>query len=568
MKLNNFIRSKKGIFILNFIILLTYALSGCMKYEVSDDFIMEMMVSGAYTGNPSPYIMFMNPIIGIFLSFLYNVFKKINWYFLFQIAVIFLSLCVLSYCFLKKKSNNFSILLVFVFLFFFSNDLYLLVQFTKTATVAISTGIILILTNVLSNNKRNSEIVIGFILFSLGVLIRRKCLYIGLFFSIIPVLYYIIQERNNKNKIILLMKHCIQIGIIGLLLLFSFNLFDTAFDKINSEYKLYQKYNSYRANIVDYNYYTYEENKEKFKEKGISENDFNTLVHWNFGDTDYYDIDMLKTVSTILDNYRSNQYVSIRGTVVNLINREYKHYVSVWGMILVFLIGIISNKKNILNIFLVSTFTFILLFINMYLGRLNYRVEYSIFLAATVYIILLLQISEDRVELNSNILKISIVLMIVFRVPVYIPNYENNYDIMFTSWNNDIKKYNTSFIKNKDLSVINEIQNNPNNFYYLGFYSNIQTLYLNFNPFKSIPTSTFNNAAFFAGVDTYHPDWLEHLNKNGIENPMKDLLKENVYFIENRPINEVLKFIQEHYKKDAEMILYKQIGSYYVWKIR
>ena len=49
---------------------------------------------------------------------------------------------------------------------------------------------------------------------------------------------------------------------------------------------------------------------------------------------------------------------------------------------------------------------------------------------------------------------------------------------------------------------------------------------------------------------------------------MEHLLKENVYFIENRPINEILTFIQEHYKVNVEMTLHKKIGSYYIWKIR
>ena len=118
------------------------------------------------------------------------------------------------------------------------------------------------------------------------------------------------------------------------------------------------------------------------------------------------------------------------------------------------------------------------------------------------------------------------------------------------------------------MSVINEIKQNPNNFYYLGFYSNIQTLYLNYNPWKGIQKLEFKNAAFFAGIDTFHPDWMKQLEKHSINNPMEHLLKENVYFIENRPINEILTFIQEHYKVNVEMTLYKKIGSYYIWKIR
>lgn len=34
-----------------------------VKYEVSDDFMMEMVASGAYTGQPDPHIMFSNIIL-------------------------------------------------------------------------------------------------------------------------------------------------------------------------------------------------------------------------------------------------------------------------------------------------------------------------------------------------------------------------------------------------------------------------------------------------------------------------------------------------------------------------
>ena len=92
-----------------------------------------------------------------------------------------------------------------------------------------------------------------------------------------------------------------------------------------------------------------------------------------------------------------------------------------------------------------------------------------------------IQISESRIEKFSDKVLIAVLIVLcVCRIPVYIPSYgKSSYDALFISWNNDLAKYNASFEKEKDMSVINEIKQNPNNFYYLGFYSNIQTLYLN-----------------------------------------------------------------------------------------
>lgn len=569
--MKEFLISKKGIFCINLALLLLFAFSGCMKYEVSDDFIMEMIVSGAYTGSPSPFIMFMHPIIGIVLSILYTFIATINWYFIFQITVIFTSLCILSYTFLKYRKDNLSILLFMIFLLFLSNDLYLLVQFTKTATLSLCAGCILMLSNILDRNTMNKkEIALGILLFCVGYMIRNKCIYIVLFFSVLPILFHGIQKRFKYIDFVKLAKKAGKVMFPCFFVLVGLSFFSKEFVQRYPAYKEYKEYSAYRSDIVDYSYYSYEENRTEFEKNGISENDFYTLVHWNFGDIEYYDLDKLKTVSTILSTYRDRQYTSIKGTIVNLINRQYKYYVSAWALMFISLIGIFAIRNGIFQVLSVNFFAFCLLFINMYLGRLNYRVEYSIFLAAAAFLLYSFQISESRFEKFSNkALYAVLIVLFVCRIPVHIPSYgKSSYDSMFISWNNDLAKYNASFAKEKDMSVINEIKQNPNNFYYLGFYSNIQTLYLNYNPWKGIQKSEFKNAAFFAGIGTFHPDWVKHLENNSINNPMKHLLKENVYFIENRPINEVLTFVQEHYKVNAGVTLYKKIGSYYIWKIR
>ena len=57
-------------FLINFLFVITFLIFGSVKYEVSDDFIMQMIVSGGYTGVPSPEIVFMNIAIGYFFFIL------------------------------------------------------------------------------------------------------------------------------------------------------------------------------------------------------------------------------------------------------------------------------------------------------------------------------------------------------------------------------------------------------------------------------------------------------------------------------------------------------------------
>ena len=81
------------------VLLLCILLFCSIKYEVSDDFIMEMVVSGAYTGHPDAHMMFSNIFIGWLFVPLYSLFPAISWYFWLQML-----LCFLSFLALDRKS--------------------------------------------------------------------------------------------------------------------------------------------------------------------------------------------------------------------------------------------------------------------------------------------------------------------------------------------------------------------------------------------------------------------------------------------------------------------------------
>lgn len=110
-------------FIVSLLINLTFlflALLFCdMKYEVSDDFIMDAILSGALGHNYNEHLLFSNILYGYLLKFLYSITKKISWYFVFQVVICFVSLT--SLCYIVLKRNNSLIGLIFVlFLFPFS----------------------------------------------------------------------------------------------------------------------------------------------------------------------------------------------------------------------------------------------------------------------------------------------------------------------------------------------------------------------------------------------------------------------------------------------------------------
>ena len=68
-----------------------------VKYEVSDDFVMSAILSGAYGGSLNPHLIFINVLWGYLLTPFYLILPEISWYLIFQLLLCFLSFTILSY---------------------------------------------------------------------------------------------------------------------------------------------------------------------------------------------------------------------------------------------------------------------------------------------------------------------------------------------------------------------------------------------------------------------------------------------------------------------------------------
>ena len=111
-------------FIVSLLINLTFlflALLFCdMKYEVSDDFIMDAILSGALGHNYNEHLLFSNILYGYLLKFLYSITEKISWYFVFQVVICFVSLTSLCYIVLKRNNSLIGLIFCLIFVSFFS----------------------------------------------------------------------------------------------------------------------------------------------------------------------------------------------------------------------------------------------------------------------------------------------------------------------------------------------------------------------------------------------------------------------------------------------------------------
>ena len=536
------------------ILLILYLLSGTMKYEVSDDFMMQLMVSGAY-GTSATDMMFTSPILAMALSWLYQVLPLVNWYFYFQAIMIMLSLSVIAYVFMKEKRHPLVKSLVWILLLFVAKDFYQLMQFTKTATILLCAACIL----AIYASKHDKKLLIPAIFFlTLGMMLRLKCIYMVGPALAVYVLFDVIEHRHDLLEVL---KPYILLGLCAGLcyggVVASSDYLETKNDLV-----AYDAFNQERVAINDVKAVPYEQIKTELDNINISENDYQMLLSWNFGDEAYFHTNTMKQVADIMANYQSH---SLKDALYSMIQRQYWTYMIFWLVLASVGISMLFFK-SIPQAFVMGATGVLLLLLNAYVSRNVYRVEVSTFVACAIFFFYMLK--KPRSKHRSKLFYLPALCVLVATLVGMKPIHAlENYDIMNASWDNSLKKYQVSF-RQTPLSIVKEMEANPQNTYVLGFQSCIQSFYLHYDPVVDNGASLLQNAIYLGGVDFQHPLRNEWLNQHHIDNTMQALLQEDVYFVEHKTQQQILTFLQEHYDASITMELVKEVEGYQIWKFK
>ena len=125
------------------------------------------------------------------------------------------------------------------------------------------------------------------------------------------------------------------------------------------------------------------------------------------------------------------------------------------------------------------------------------------------------------------------ILILAMRGIVYLPDRtyqnviaENKKEYLegtfFESWNYDARKYRKVINKIESQNgILEEIHDNKENFYFLDFNTTIQSLYYEWNPWKTCNDGEYENYLYLAGVTSNYPDAVKILEDRKLENPLK-----------------------------------------------
>lgn len=567
-------------FAINAIFLLLVIMFCDMKYEVSDDFIVDSILSGAYGNGYDEHLLFSNILYGYFLKLMYNLIPVISWYFVAQIVICFCSLWAVSYIILQRNNQYVGILVSIIFVSFFSDDLYILVQFTKTAAVAMCAGGALMLYGIWDQEKRkNTEVLCGGVLALIGSMIRFSAIYIALVFLALMMLRYILSNcklDRNISKI----GGAIIICILYLGCAFFLYKLDAFIWNQNQEYKNYKIYNEQRASVTDINSYGYDSVKDELSEIGISGNDYSMLDTWNFVDQDYFSSEKLKKISGIKKAYSDSVTKNIKYVIRQFFGRHYEKYTVAMGLLVLFFCVFFLDKRKRVWQFLELGVTALLLMYFIYRGRVVYRVEYAIFVCAAISMATSLQVQYKLDLLVKRIIIGCGILICICKIPLYIPDrsYQKMndeeyaqyiYDCFYESWNFKIKKYRCCVSKRRSHEALMKlIENDTEHYYLIDFNTGIQLIYYNYKPWIRINENAYDRYSYLGGVTMGYPDNYAIWEKHGIDgkNPYMNIANSNIYIVDNYYPEEKLKYVEERYNANTALFFVKKISGFDVWK--
>jgi hypothetical protein len=182
-------------------------------YETNDDLAMQLVASGFYTGHPSEYLVFTSFAIGWMLRLLYEFSGAFNWYLLYLVAVHFVSVTTIGFLILRRRWTLSFILLYAGFLLLVELHQLLSLQFTTTAFIAGTAGVLLLVDALEPVHPINwLKTFIGFGFTGLMLLIREP---VGPFLAIVACPFVI--ERfglRGLRRLLTVGSTCIALGIV------------------------------------------------------------------------------------------------------------------------------------------------------------------------------------------------------------------------------------------------------------------------------------------------------------------------------------------------------------------
>lgn len=535
-------------FCLNVLFFLLYLFLGQVKHGSLDDYFMSSVLTGAYGGEYDVHMYFVNAAYGYFLKPFYWLFPKVGWYFIFELIGTFAAFTAYTYVLIKKMGLRYGIPLSLLMLASLTPDFYFQLSFTQCATAYTAAGILLASVGLSKENKW--LLAFGGLGLLVGSFMRWEGFLLGM-----PYLCYLFAlvwyEKRIFGKKIVVVLGIIFVAIVGL------HYYDRSL-YTEGEYKQYAAYQPVRAYFGDGAFYDNESTYDELEERGLSGKDLNELISWMFYDTDVFSVDSLKRIIKVSqNNLYSPNLTRMPITFLLSVSRALMRSSGwCWVIFCLFLMLTLSRKANLypwVSLSFIAMSIGYLLLVN----RLVYHVESGVWLYAIVCSIAFM--SQDEFSQNLAVLKWNRVIPVVLL-------FLSAYFAYFTMAGQVYIEKRTKLIETVEVPeywqmFLDYAHNHPNDVFLLSFdrYKSLGTIHN--PPYLAIEPGSWNNIFSWGYWNIYLPAMTKELQKRGVTNPIKDIVHDNVYLLEDNNKPSLQDFYKRHYHKVLDVDSVQSFGD-------
>ena len=406
----------------NAVILFVVTMLSDVYYETNDDFAIAQQLSDGY-----PYVGFVNYFLCRFLIAIQGLSPNGNIFVLAQIFFSFVALTVILKVFISRSDRPIEIMLSGVICLIFSFDHYSSVQFTKTAALIMTSGLLVLADNH-TNERKKSAYAAGFFLFFLGVAFRQKGMFPALSFAAGFILIWLILNRKERLTEGRAVKEVTLIILCAIVSVVPYGL-DKLSDGINSgtaELKNAREYQAQRVLVTDYPLLKYYEQSEaEYESIGIDENDLTMINRWIFDYDGAASIDNLRAINAINEKYvKSSRSIvksakkAIRSSFYSLMEIDFTGLHIMIALMLVLVAMALCRPRTMVYIMFFAALTVVIYAAVYYMQRPQYRALYLSDESVAFWMMYAILTGEKRAGTRAGFIMTGIAVVIIAAMTV------------------------------------------------------------------------------------------------------------------------------------------------------
>lgn len=542
---------------INLFFLVLCLVFGDIKFGAIDDYFMAAVLTGAHGTDYNPHLLFVNAIYGYALLPLYHLFPKIGWYYIGEMAAVFVSFTAIGYVLLRRCGERWGLLLATLFTAMFASDFYLVIQFTQCASILSAAGMLLFAHAVVDcrapKGARNDviiPIVLGVLLLLWGSVMRWQAFLMGMPFFCVGLLFNLKQCWKFKWAV-----------MAGLAVMFAgayaMHYFDASLYK-NAEYAPYVEIQGPRAVLGDGSNYNKNAVYEDLEEMENSGEDYHLLTKWTFYDTETFKVDNMRAITNVINPYHNK--IS-KGYTPRLLLEALGHSLHsplFWAWFIFCSLIWITNRDKFLYSWASLGVILYLMTILLDMNRLVYHVESGFWLYTAVLAIPLW--GRFRFEIPFKLAAILLVGIIFTNIFVYVTSGQQVRQI-------DPDKPRTITIEDSTdyNQVFAYIDSQPDKMFLLSMNAYMRFSHHKNPPYLAEPIGSYRRTVSLGYWTPYLPEITRTLAEFGITNPIKDVVHDNVVVVNAGGLAD---FLQRHYYDSVAVEKIKSIGEMEFFKYR